>query len=78
MLGFLRQQTNAYCSKKSFVSKTGKMKKFASAILILKMHHFFEALIDATTRGIAERLTLSNSTIYDNLRHLGLTSKLNT
>ena len=39
-----------------------------------------KALVDAnrriTTREIGERLNLSNSTVYDHLKGLGLTSKL--
>ncbi|GFX03053.1 histone-lysine N-methyltransferase SETMAR [Trichonephila clavipes] len=67
-------------------ARTGSL-NFDSAILMSKMHHVREgrlkmikALVDAnrriTTREIGLRLNLSNSTVYDHLKGLGLSSKL--
>ncbi|GFS54710.1 histone-lysine N-methyltransferase SETMAR [Trichonephila clavipes] len=67
-------------------ARTGSL-NFDTAILMSKMHHVREgrlklikALVDAnrriTTREIGLRLNLSNSTVYDHLKGLGLSSKL--
>ncbi|GFS67982.1 hypothetical protein TNCV_1362241 [Trichonephila clavipes] len=67
-------------------ARTGSL-HFDRAILMSKMHHVREgrlklikALVDANrriTREIGLRLNLSNSTAYDHLKGLELSSKLN-
>ena len=85
---FKQEKNYPMCMEKMYwqnaSGKTG-LQNFDPAILMLKMHHVLEgqlklmktqALIDAnrriTTREIAERLNVSNSTVHDHLKRVWL------